>query len=209
MILGKSYYGNIVTDKIYLGSNLIHQLTPSASIVTDSFNRADSATLGVADTGEVWNSNAYAVGVFGISSNQAYLSTPNANSYAVLETGMTNISIKCTAVYSGTGEWGLVARWEDSNNFLKINFVSNYWIYIRTRIAGVETNITSSGFNQLPNGTVVRVDIVGDAVQVYLNDVLRATGDLAGSLTTGTQAGLASNATTGNYWEDFSVTEII
>jgi hypothetical protein len=28
MILGKSYYGNIATDKIYLGSNLIYQLTP-------------------------------------------------------------------------------------------------------------------------------------------------------------------------------------
>ena len=175
--------------------------------VTDSFNRTDSATLGTADTGEVWNSNA-GTGVFGILNNQAYMSTPYSNSYAILETGITDLSVQCTAIYSG-GEWGLVARWVDKTNWLKIVMADNYWIRIRKRVANVETNITSVGFSPFPSGTVVRVDIVGDSVSVYWDDVLKATGNLAGAgVSTGTKVGISSNAATGNYWEDFSVTEI-
>lgn len=49
-------------------------------VVSDSFNRADSASsLGTADTGQVWSS---AVGTWGISSNRAYAVGTPSNTWA-------------------------------------------------------------------------------------------------------------------------------
>ena len=175
--------------------------------ITDSFNRTDSATLGTADTGETWTSSAGSSGVFGISSNKAYVSSPQANSVAVLDTGITNYSVGAT--FTGTtGEWGLVLRYVDSNNYLLVSFASQYWHRIRTRIASTNTAVVEKGFTTISDGTLVRVDVVGNAVTVYMNGIETLTYDLAGALSTGTKVGIFSSSSTSNRWDDFYVTEL-
>ena len=175
--------------------------------ITDSFNRTDSATLGTADTGETWTSSAGSSGVFGISTNKAYMSTPQANSVAVLDTGITNYSVGAT--FTGTeDEWGLVLRYVDSNNYLLVSFDSQYWHRITTRIASTNTDRVSQGTTTISDGTLVRVDVVGNAVTVYMNGIETLTYDLAGALSTGTKVGIFSSSSTNNRWDDFYVTEL-
>lgn len=181
--------------------------TASTVSITDSFNRADSATLGTADTGQVWDSSAGSSGVFGISTNKAYLSTTAANSVAVLDSGILDYSISATST-STTTDWGFTLRYVDNNNYLRVFCTSQYWVYISTRISGTQSTIASLASTPLVDGTVFRVDIIGDDVNVYMDDVLKLTGDLSGVLTSGTKAGLLSGNTSINRWEDFSLTQL-
>lgn len=170
--------------------------------ITDSFNRVDSNGLGATDTGQAWTT-----GGFGIISNKAYLRVLFSNQTATVDTGVLNYSITATPT-DATGEWGLVARYVDDSNYLAIKFASGYWLYITTRVSGTNTNLAAIGFTSLPNDTVVRVDILNNSVNVYMDDVLKATADLGGVLSTGTKAGLFSNATSGQRWDNFTITEL-
>lgn len=90
-------------------------------VLTDTFNRANSTTsLGSTDTGQAWS---VANGVWGISSNRAYLvsethSPEDLGSFAFIETG--NKAMKVSANIYGmlaAGSYpGVVVRYESVNN---------------------------------------------------------------------------------------------
>jgi hypothetical protein len=87
----------------------VRRAIPSNALVVDLFDRADSTTFGVADTGQTWTTHT---GIVGISGHDATL----VAGLATLNSGVTDgdVSVRVAAVSS---EFWLVLRLSDSQNY--------------------------------------------------------------------------------------------
>ena len=89
---------------------------PSDVALADTFQRADSATLGTAETGQTWTT---VTGGIGITSNLAQINTGAGTSLAIVDAGIANGSIECAWRYAGASSGnGMILRWIDSSNYL-------------------------------------------------------------------------------------------
>lgn len=120
-------------------------------LVSDSFNRADSATLGSTDssvggTAKAWTSDS---GAFQIKSNQLWNSIAG-QSTVFLDAGVSNYSVSMV-VNTQAGQNSLVLRWTDSLNnytFLTEPLVNSVKLYktqagTRTQIATATMTLTA------------------------------------------------------------------
>lgn len=129
-------------------------------VVSDSFNRAASATLGTADTGQMWT--AIRGGAQIVSNEAAGGGTGGLNfndNILVLDCGDADGTASVTLPAGLNFGEGLCFRVVDYDNCW---FIANG--YIIRRVGGVQTNMNP--LNGLPNavGTVMRVILNGSSI---------------------------------------------
>ena len=178
--------------------------------ITDTFNRADSATtLGSTDTGQAWQT---VYGTAGISGNQARAYTNAARS--VIDLGAANMSVAADLTASAA-YIGLVVRWVDESNFISADTQESGGKFrLYKTIAGVQVavgGVIPDGFG-VPRRIALEAfdDGTGTTVRRYIDGVLIAT-DFIGDANRphGTKGGLTlgGNSQTARF-DNFEIKEI-
>ncbi len=140
-----------------------------ANLVTDTFNRANSAvTMGNADTGQPWLPQ---LGTWGINTNQAYVAIVGGgtilnNSKTVIDAGAGgHNAIAQVTVNNLTSAPALIFHYVDANNFMALQFRADFFIWTYYEITGgVATDI------HFFNGGGEPPPVVGDVMKVVLCD---------------------------------------
>jgi len=103
----------------------------TASGVFDSFDRANNvASLGTADTGQVWVPR---VGTWGIRNNKAYQPSGATHSIATVDSGMGNVLVSVDILVHATIARGVCLRFKDINNYIIVLLKhGNYIVYIKS-----------------------------------------------------------------------------
>ncbi|WP_407310894.1 hypothetical protein [Desulfosporosinus sp. SB140] len=141
--------------------------------VYDGFNRANNAaSLGNADTGQLWSALS---GIWGITGNTAYVSTSSGGrDVSVIDSGSCNgiAKIVLPIVASFTNP-RLILRASDVQNYLMVSTASSNTAYSLFRVvANVATQIGT--YTTTPvNGDEVKTILNGTSIQVFINGLLR------------------------------------
>lgn len=156
-------------------------LVAELGTLTDSFNRADSATsLGTADQGGAWIANA---GTWGITGNRAYLASDTAGAVATLVSDhLADGYVEADITLSPTTNRayaGLVFRALDQSNLLLVllsrttSYPDN--LLLLKNDGGTWTVLANLASAGLAHGTTyrVRAEFYGGQIYVHLNDSLR------------------------------------
>lgn len=143
----------------------------SRVIVSDSFDRADSATtLGNADTGQAWTALA---GVFGIARNQARCVSGTVNLAATVDSGLADcvITWDVPVVHKVTSSaTRLVFRASDASNMLWLASrwpISFKWGIVKLE-GGTATALDYCDIVANDNDTV-KITLNGSSVKVSVN----------------------------------------
>lgn len=190
-----------------LAGGIIHVPRPFPASITDSFNRADSATtMGSTDTGQLWVPNH---GTWGINGNRAYEVATAADNQetTVVQSGIADCTIAVTLAIA-TSQAGICFRCSDPNNL---------WVVLSTGTAGalqtykrVAGTFTQLGTNGLPcaNGDVLSVVLSGSSITVKKNGTtVAACSGTDAHNATATKHGLYifSISSTAARFDDFSI----
>jgi hypothetical protein len=171
------------------------------TIVSDSFNRADSTTaLGTADTGQIWSALS---GVWGISSNQAYWITGNPSLH-VVESGQSDVQISLDSIVTGSSICGAIG--------FRATDASNYWFFRNNagtnnlyKVVGGTATLVSSLAYALSAGTYTfKVVANGSTIECYINGILQFTATDTHNQTA-TKHGVRNHATTTARFDNFLV----
>lgn len=192
---------------------------PSVSVplVLDSFNRADSSTsMGSTDGGSLgalaWT-RIGTDGVYGISSNKAYASTPHTPSPRHIDAGVADgvLSLDITTGASGT-IGGLAFRILDNANYVfaryNLNGANNAWELYKV-VASAFTLLGSTTSAGIAASTTYRLEMTfrGSALTFKVDGVTKASAtDSAHS--TRTKHGLEGHvvgAAGGVRWDNFQI----
>lgn len=167
--------------------------------ITDTFNRANSTTLGSAETGQAWS---YYGGVWGVSSNRAYQSTPAADSFAVVDLGKAAQDITVDYVVA-VGGMCVVARIVDrGNNYLADGSGNGGTAPLAIlRKSGGGYTVLGNGPNT-SGASTIRFVASGTSLTMYQNGVqVIAVTDSAHQ--TATLVGIRSDADTAGRFDNF------
>lgn len=159
-------------------------------IVFDSFNRPDNPdSLGIADTGQSWE--LIQGGVMGIIDNKAYGSDLTSYPRSVVETGVANCILNATI----EPDCLITFRVQDAQNRLSLGISAETgYILNKVRNGGV-VHIGSWGVGALI-GDKVSILLVGSAIKVYVNNVLRISV-IESEFITNTKHGIGGDSPSG------------
>lgn len=176
-----------------------------ATVVSDSFNRADRTGLGTADTGQVW---VDAINGFNIVSNQAGPRQSGANNITVIDAGAgaNNARIQARFAAHANSNVSLMYRYVDPAHYTRVQALVSTGTISVIEVGGAGTILAVPGLT-LADGDSVAIDAIGTAISVYLNGVLVGQATTALNLTA-TQHGLFGGATTSQRFDDFLVQKI-
>ncbi len=166
-------------------------VTPGVTtLFSDSFNRANAATLGAPWTNENLPGST---GTFAIDGNAATGINTSVNGFAFRDAGQTEHAIQVDVVSYG-GEICLCLRVADQANQIVVSFANNGILYIYERRAGAHTGIGSVAHG-ITNGTnpVLKVKAAADVITAYINGV----STLAVTLSAPVHAALGANTKVG------------
>ncbi len=143
--------------------------TAGNAIVSDSFNRANSASgLGTADTGQTWVADA---GIIGIQSNQAYM--PNTGtSITTINSNVANVAVQFTDVNAAVDTSlfvGVVVRYTDTSNYFRI-VIQQTTLFIQRRQAGTTTTVAQTSITRNAND-VYRIEASSAGITAFQNNV--------------------------------------
>jgi hypothetical protein len=146
-------------------------------IAFDSFNRADAATLGKADTGQTWE-QLIGASVVSISGGQAFLSGGATENVSVLDTKAANYEIGVT-VSNLLNNAGIVFRIKSSGQYYLLRLLaSSKGIELLRNgtesTAGAFVSLVSkTAINEIAAGSTNRIKVVcnGAKMEAYLNGV--------------------------------------
>lgn len=89
---------------------------PEGVKLVDTFQRADSTTLGIADSGQKWTRVS---GVIGIASSRATQNAGAGTSIEIIDSGLFDATLQVAWRWAGTGSGtGTIFRWIDSANYM-------------------------------------------------------------------------------------------
>jgi hypothetical protein len=218
--------GNVAGYAIYTPTNSVVAFVgtgtdtapPTAPIITDSFNRADSATtLGSTDGGTlgplVWaDVDLGTGGLWGIDGNRARGRAGSSLVHAVVDPGVTATTIQATLVTPSTlGVGGIAFRVQDSNNLCNLNLRNNtsslLYYTLETRTAGAKATMTGGGTTITPvAGDVIKIVDTGTTVAFWLNGTLITTAT-SSAFNSNTKVGLTANPASDSLplWDSFAV----
>jgi hypothetical protein len=200
---------------------------------SDSFNRADAATLGTTDTGQAWSVQEGAG--WSIETNKATPTTPSTATFttidevpmeiATIDVGSSRQSVSAvvTTVANGSNA-GLVARWIDGDNYLfatAVHNIAELFFSVYEVVGGVFTELDSSTtyVADRPASYELTLSANGDEWSfgvVFLDELgsYDASGTLDPALATGEACGMICQAglylgtfisDDGSIFDDFSV----
>jgi hypothetical protein len=133
---------------------------PTQTYLSDTFARADSSSLGVADTGQSWNP---VVGTWSIANGKAQ--GPGTNdAFALIDSGHADeiITVKLAAISAASSGIVRVIFRSDSTG-------ANHWmLQYRNGVGWASYKRTAGSYAQYGNTVTAPVPVAGDVVQVYL-----------------------------------------
>jgi hypothetical protein len=173
-------------------------------LVSDSFNRADSTTLGIADTGQSWQS--LGTGIFGISSNQAYQSTTGADSLVYIDTTQTDVKTS-VVIAVNQGQPGVFFRIVDANNLFRALRVSGT-LYLQKKTSGTITTISTKTLAYVTNEKLSVISKSDGTIEVYVNDVLQISATDNTYVTSTKQGFGVGSANVGTRWDTFQIEDL-
>lgn len=181
------------------------RVTTAAADVTDTFNRADAATLGSTETGQPWEHPEG--GTWSIVSNQA--KGPNAaGSMAIVNSGRTDAEVRMVvaAGISSSLSATLLLRVAPSGDDYYVLHVNTLGRDIKKCVNGVITSLTVTGASTIVNGDEIGFKIEGSNLTALKNGVAFATATDS-AITTGTRAGTKMDGTNPDVlrFDDFRV----
>lgn len=191
--------------------------------VEDRFERAADASptgLTVAETGQTWQywtGAGFGVGLNSTNEMVAY-PTNTTDGAAVINSGLLNAVVRCVVRVSiAAGRYrAVVVRGLDANNYLMVGGSGDTtFTELRKIVGGVSTTL-ATGATVLTDAQFCRyrVELSGNAINVYLNNVLEISYTLAGGDATqfgaagATWVGLGkrgSSAVVSRSWDSFRV----
>lgn len=175
--------------------------------VEDTFDRADSGTLGTTDTGQAWTTHA---GTFEIVSDRAYSISSNGVFVSTVDAGFSDIdmSVVSDRLNVSTSDPGVVFRFVDINNYWSLTLSTQ--TYLHKRVAGTYTAVRTLGGYGTGTHTV-RITAVGSAIECFVggSSIMTATdSDHSTATKHGIDASLGGQNTSGCYWNDLTVEEL-
>jgi chitodextrinase len=160
------------------------------TLVADTFDRADSATVG-----GIWTSNAlYKIasnkltraassGTVSVLSSATAMSTPNHKASVVINRGTATTT-------------GLVVRRVDDNNFYaaRVNLSTNNVLLYKV-VAGVTTSLSGLDNQWLAEGSTLTLEVIGTTLKAYVNGTqVLSTAANEAALVSGTGVGIRADA---------------
>ena len=188
---------------------------PPAAPVSDTFNRANSGTLGTATTGQTWSE---ADGDWEILGNRAHPLDFNNYNVALIETTMTEMDAKAQMFHSGWFQWcGVIAGAIDVNNFYWVEAANGAEMILWRRYAGSDSELTrvTVAYADSQMLHLVTEDEGGDTrlrVSIDSTQIISVLDSIANRPQGGTKAGMYSlstwfaNANDLVQFDNFSVT---
>lgn len=173
----------------------------SKVIVSDTFTRADSATMGNAETGQEWTPLS---GDWGISSNQAYCSTTTGLQRCVVDALTSDVMVTCKLAVTAT-DARLLFRMSDVDNELMVLTTTSVYTLAK-RVSRTYRPITT-GTASPSNGDIIIIVAKGSNIKIYVNNVLDIEVTEEHNLTA-TKHGLCSFSAPSVRFDDFKVEEI-
>lgn len=171
----------------------------------DSFNRANSGSLGATDGAGSLDPLTWVneVGAFGIVSNRATVISGPARSTLNLSTGDVDISALCVA--EANRNEGILFRWVDNSNYWAFTQSLGHMLLFKLQ-AGSPTFQTMITNPPLNSGDTLRVITYGSSIQCFINGVLIATVTDSFNVTA-PKHGLYQQVGSGidSVWDNFSV----
>ncbi|MBI2020056.1 prepilin-type N-terminal cleavage/methylation domain-containing protein [Candidatus Daviesbacteria bacterium] len=174
--------------------------TPT-TLVSDSFNRTNSNSLGNTDTGQPW---IIARGEWGISGNSAYpVNGCPAPGFAVVDAGISDATIKITLSVN-LQDAGIPFRFVDSNNTYSIDRMGGSPAYYRIskKVGGAVTQLAATSIAPA-DGDNLKIVLDGTNIKLYVNETLAASA-VDNSLN-GTKFGIGTWCNGSIRFDDFSV----
>jgi len=175
-------------------------------IVKDSFDRADAAALGAADSGQAWSA---ADGTWGVIGARCYLSSATAHGSVVMELRTPDIDMEVDCRLStavNRADFGPLFRNIDNSNYLlgvlgKVVGVDHIALYKRE--AGAFTQLAEVASAGLVEGRTYKFRIVarGTRIELLVDGVSKISYTLTGGdatlFTTPTKIGFRTNVDAG------------
>ncbi len=176
-------------DAVMGGDRTLYITVPASytPVVTDSFDRADSTTsLGVSDSAHPW---ILAKGTWGIVNNQAYSATGcPAPGYALIDSGSKDGYVEVTAAVNRQ-DMRIPFRYVDANNMYVLENRGS--LYDVTKfVNGERIGVGASSGVTPADGDVIKIEMNGAEIKVYVNNVVRIT--TSDTSLSGTQHGLGN-----------------
>jgi lysophospholipase L1-like esterase len=184
----------------------------------DGFGRADASVLGSAEVGGVWVGSGGAR--FGVVGGQAAVVSGLGEGVALLDVGVADVSVEARLRLSaGVASPGLSVRAVDASNQLLVGFVRRSGVD-RLSLYKVSGGVYQELFSRHGLGLVggatyvLRVDVVGSAVRVFVNGGLSFEHVLssadAATFGSRTRAGLRTHRSStsddgGSRWDDVTI----
>jgi hypothetical protein len=164
---------------------------------------ADLFTGGAANLAAPWVQVNGASAIARNGSGVAVAAT-TADSAVVVDTGTIDHSVQAKfATYSGTGSMWLLARYVDTSNYLLIGVAdASGSVAIRSVVAGVATTKFTSVNPVLSTPTILRAEIDGQWLRVYIDAAYCIKDLIPAALCAGTKAGLFISGSTANQLDD-------
>lgn len=173
-------------------------------IITDTFTRVDNASsLGTTETGETW---ATVGATWGISSNQAYVSSWSSRAAATVDVGSTSMRVAARIYESGLAAYPfIVAGYDDIGNTYQLVNSQASQLQLTRRISGSNAALYAG---PIANGDLIELSLIqsgGTEITVRRNGVtVHTTTDTTVGRPAGTRAGLGlPTNTTACRWDDF------
>lgn len=173
-------------------------------IVYDSFNRTDSATLGNADTGQVWVTTS---GIWGINSGRAYMVSAGASfDHIAVDAGIANARVSVDVEYVSGKEGGLILRMLSGSSFVQLT-LSATALTLKKLFSGYTTLGIPYAITPV-NGTKynLSVEMIGDNYTVKLDGTTVITATNSHNNTSTAHGLRAPNASV--YFDNFKVEAI-
>jgi len=162
--------------------------TPSAPGASDTFTRADAASLGTSSGGQPWTTH---LGGFSISTNAAKVSS-GSPAVASVEATLADATVKADMTFnpSGSGEVGVVARLSDGTHYIHATLYSGT-VYLLKQNAGV-VNLGSLAGQPTTGTHELKLVCSGTSLSVYVDGVLQLGPTTDAFNQTATRVGLTS-----------------
>ena len=211
-------YSNTVTNKIgrktlklmpvinmggSIGGELEGGQDPDISAIYDSFNRGNTTSgIGTSDSGHIWKHYTGDEVKMYIHDGKVFASKDYPSAYCALRSGDHNVQAKVSCV--NEGQLLLYTRYDETTgkDYVAVR-VKNDKLTLLAKKNAVNEELQSISASQLPSFPyTLKVDVVGNTHNVYVNDELMISHDIV-YLSDNANVGFSINGN-GNYIDDFS-----
>lgn len=143
---------------------------------------------------------------WGVLSQKAYKPVAGFD-ICTLDPGDPNVWVECSyTVGAALGDNGLVVRYTDANNHIRILSASGGQWVVRKVVGGSATNIITAGTVAVSTTYTLRVETYGASLFFYVGGVLVGSTTLTDAiLLTGTRVGMITVTGTDNFWDTYTV----